>query len=77
MTYIIASNMKPCFAYNNGCLLQASDCAEHFTCVILFSLQQQPSEVGSPLDRRGFCGSEKLSNSLKDIPAVASDGART
>lgn len=64
MTSIVAPSVKY-FVNNNGCLRHDGNCAKHVTCVILFILQWQPNEVGSPFNKRGDCGSEKLSNSAK------------
>lgn len=44
------------FVNTNWWLPNASDCVQYFTCVILFHLQQQPNEVGSPLVKRRDCG---------------------
>ena len=54
LTHIVASTVRSHFVNTNWWLPNASDCVQYFTCVILFHLQRQPNEVGSPLVKRGL-----------------------
>ena len=76
MTHLGASTTKSHFVNTNRWLPNASDCAHYFTCVILFHLQRQPNEVGSPLVKRGLWPGETM-QLIQRHTAVASGGART
>ena len=65
MIHIVPSTMKSYFVNTNWWLPNASDCAQYLICVILFHLQWQRNEVGSPLIKRGFLPLRNYATHLK------------